>query len=98
MSYEIEYTVEAIRDLNQLKKRDQVLVVTAIDAQLRHTPAQVTRNRKPLRPNAIAAWELRIGDFRVLYNVEAIVRVVEIKRIGRKSGHRLVLGEQEVEP
>jgi hypothetical protein len=30
-----------------------------------------TRNRKPLRDNPLADWELRVGRFRVFYEVDA---------------------------
>lgn len=51
---------------------------------MRYEPAVKTRNRKQLRPNSVAEWELRIGDFRVLYNVDQQVCIVEIRRIGEK--------------
>lgn len=37
--------------------------------------------------NEIAAWELRLGNFRVLYNVDEQVRIVEVQRIGEKRGN-----------
>jgi hypothetical protein len=33
-------------------------------------PTLETRNRKPMRPNPIAPWELRIGHLRVYFEVE----------------------------
>ena len=30
-----------------------------------HQPAVEMRNRKPMRPNPVAPWELRIGNLRV---------------------------------
>ena len=35
----------------------------------------------------MAAWELRIAEFRVFYNVEEQVQIVEIKGIGEKEGY-----------
>jgi hypothetical protein len=29
-----------------------------------------TRRLKPLRPNPVAGWELRFGDYRVLYDAD----------------------------
>lgn len=40
-----------------------------------------------MRSNDKAEWELRIGDYRVLYTVGAQVRIVEIQRIGEKRGN-----------
>jgi mRNA-degrading endonuclease RelE of RelBE toxin-antitoxin system len=65
----VEFTAEAVEDVKAFRKFDQQHIVGAIDAQL---PAQATtpsRNRKPLRPNSLAEWELRVRDFRVFYDV-----------------------------
>jgi mRNA-degrading endonuclease RelE of RelBE toxin-antitoxin system len=97
MAYEIEYTEEAIRDLNWLTRNEQVIVLSAIDEQLRHEPSVETRNRKRLRPNDVAEWELRTGIFRVLYNVDEVVRIVEIERIGKKPGSRYMFRGEEAE-
>ena len=42
----------------------------AILARLRDQPTTPTRAIKRLRPNPFAEYELRVGDLRVLYNVE----------------------------
>ena len=46
---------------------------------------------QPLHPSPVADWELRVGDFRVLYNVREEELVVEIVGIGvkdRRARHR----------
>jgi mRNA-degrading endonuclease RelE of RelBE toxin-antitoxin system len=84
--YEIEYTPRAIEDLKWFKKHEQNQIVDGIDLQLRYEPTVEARNRKRMRLNSVAAWELRIGDFRVLYDVDEQVRIVEIQRVGEKRG------------
>ena len=42
------------------------MVFDAVDEQLMHQPTVETRNRKPMRPNPVAPWELRIEELRVL--------------------------------
>jgi mRNA-degrading endonuclease RelE of RelBE toxin-antitoxin system len=64
--YEIRYTQPAIDDLKTFRKHDQQLIVSGIQDQLSFEPTTETRNRKPLRPNPTATWELRLGDIRVL--------------------------------
>ena len=94
--YDSKYTETAIADLQQFKKYEQNQILDGIDQQLRYQPTVETRNRKQLRPNTTAAWELRIGDFRVLYDVDEQVSIVEIKRIGEKRGNVLFFrGQQE---
>lgn len=95
--YEIEYTPQAIADLKWFSKHEQNIIVDGVEANLRYTPTTITRNRKRMRPNAIAEWELRIGNFRVFYEVEMQVRIVEIQRIGEKRGSRFFFHGHEEE-
>ena len=50
------------------------------------SPARIQDARSP--PD-IAAWELRIGIFRVFYNVDDLVQVVSIERIGEKPNNTI---------
>jgi len=50
-----------------------------------------------MRPNDVAEWELRLGDFRVLYDVDESVRIVEIQRVGEKRGNRFFFRGREGE-
>jgi mRNA-degrading endonuclease RelE of RelBE toxin-antitoxin system len=75
--------------LKSLKKNEQNEVLDDIDANLRHEPAIETRNRKRLRPNQTAEWELRIGQFRVFYDVYEAVKIVSIEAVGLKIGSLL---------
>lgn len=63
--YQIEYTEDAEQDLRSFRKFERKYIVDEIDANLQHEPTMETRNRKRLRPNDIADWELRIGKYRV---------------------------------
>ena len=69
----------------------------SIDAQLRYEPTVETRNRKELRPNEVASWELRIGRFRVFYDVDEKDRNVSIEAIGFKIGHELFIRGERTE-
>jgi mRNA-degrading endonuclease RelE of RelBE toxin-antitoxin system len=89
--FEIEFMPEALDDVKALKKPEQTQVVEAIEIQLRHQPAEPTRNRKRLRPNPVAEWELRVGKFRVFYNVSELSRTVEIVAVGFKIGNLLFI-------
>jgi mRNA-degrading endonuclease RelE of RelBE toxin-antitoxin system len=67
------------------------LSLIGLEEQLTHQPTVETRNRKKLRPNQIAEWELRIGKYRVFYDVDTGANVVEVKMIGYKEGNRLLV-------
>jgi mRNA-degrading endonuclease RelE of RelBE toxin-antitoxin system len=62
------------------------VILDGINEQLRYEPTVITRNRKPLRRNSTATWELRVEQFRIFYEVDQQVRIVEIQRVGEKRG------------
>jgi mRNA-degrading endonuclease RelE of RelBE toxin-antitoxin system len=95
--FEVRFTQEAIDDLRSFRSYDQQQVITAIESQLEHQPTNVTRNRKRLRPNQLAEWELRVGDFRVFYDADSARAVVSIVAVGRKQGNKLFVHGQEYE-
>jgi hypothetical protein len=73
-------------------------VLDALKAQLRYEPLRETRNRKPLRPNPLAPWELRVGLLRVFYEVDAVEsHLVNVLAIGMKKGNRLIVSGKEIE-
>ena len=83
MTYLIEFTPEAVEHLSQLTARQQSTVFDAIEVQLKHEPMVETRNRKPMRPNPLAPWELRVGTARVYYETVVEPRaLVRIRAIG----------------
>ena len=65
-----------------------------IDSSLKHEPERETRNNKALRPNRLAERELRIGRFRVFYDIEA-GKTVKIEAVGHKRGNCLYIGGEE---
>lgn len=96
--YEIEYSPQAIKHLQGLKKHQQVRVADTIERQLTYEPTVETRNRKPLEPNPIAPWELRVDQVRVFYEVtEEPQRTVHVHAIGVKVGNRLQIAGEEVD-
>ena len=89
--FELEFTASALDDLAYFKKAEQNLILDNIEASLRHEPLVETRHRKPLRPNDLSAWELRVGNFRVFYDVDETAKVVLIKAIGYKKRNVLYI-------
>lgn len=87
--YDIEFSPEALGDLKSFKKFEQQKIISGIDEQLQYEPMVETRNRFRMRPNEIAAWELRLEQYRVLYNVEETVKIVRVEVIGFKIGNLL---------
>jgi hypothetical protein len=44
-----------------LTARQRATVFDAVERQLADEPSKETRNRKPLKPNPVAPWELQVG-------------------------------------
>ena len=89
--YPIDLTPEAFEDLSALRRFDQSRVVESMEIQLCHEPAKETRNRKRLRPNELAEWELRVDNLRVFYDVRADPGTVKVIAIGVKIGSDLYI-------
>jgi mRNA-degrading endonuclease RelE of RelBE toxin-antitoxin system len=96
--YRIDYSPASEEHLRALTARQRAPVFDIVDDQLGDEPAVETRNRKPMRPNPLAPWELRIGDLRVYYDIaEESEPVVTIVAIGIKDRNRILIGGEEVE-
>jgi mRNA-degrading endonuclease RelE of RelBE toxin-antitoxin system len=96
--YTVEFAQSVERHLRVLPARERTTVLDAIGRQLLHEPLKETRHRKPLRPNPIAPWELRVGQLRVFYEVAGSESgVVRILAVGRKRRNALVIGDKEIQ-
>lgn len=93
MAFTITITAEADSQLQYFAAREQRLIAAAIQVCLLLQPATTTKAVKRLRPNDVAELELRIGDFRVLYNVQGQEVLVVV--VGRKVGNRLIVNGEE---
>jgi mRNA-degrading endonuclease RelE of RelBE toxin-antitoxin system len=70
--------------------------VSQIREQLTDQPLLETKNRKLLRDNPIASWELRVGKYRVFYEVNDLAQTVSIVSIGHKAHNILLIRDKEV--
>lgn len=98
MPYDLRFAESVKQHLEALTPRERSTVLITIERQLLHEPLAETRNRKPLRPNPIAPWELRVGKLRVFYEVASgDPGVVRVLAVGKKAGNILIIGGQEIE-
>jgi mRNA-degrading endonuclease RelE of RelBE toxin-antitoxin system len=70
-------------------------VLDAVDRLLATRPTVVTRNCKPLRPNDLSSWELRVGIHRVFYDVDEQNQEVLVTAAGWKEHNKLFIRGQE---
>jgi mRNA-degrading endonuclease RelE of RelBE toxin-antitoxin system len=95
-TYQFEFAEAVKTHVAALTARQRTTVLDAIERQLVGEPLKESRNRKPLRPNPIAPWELRVGDLRVFYEVAASpASVVHILAVGIKDRNIVRIGGQE---
>jgi addiction module RelE/StbE family toxin len=82
--YRIDFAVGVVRDLAELRAYDRQRLLGSIEQQLSHQPLEATRNRKPLHGQEEPIWELRVGTYRVFYDVEESERRVIVRTVRRK--------------
>ena len=92
--YSIEYAEGVSDDLAGLRAHERARILDAIEAQLTHEPTLQTRNRKrlvgliPPWQHIEPVWELRIGEYRIFYDVDEMASVVVVRAICRKPPHK----------
>lgn len=97
MPFVIDYSPDAEDHLRALTSGQRSIILDSVEEQLAYQPDVETRNRKPMRPNPVAPWELRIGDFRVYYDiVQEPVKRVLVRAIGIKIRNSIWIGREEV--
>jgi mRNA-degrading endonuclease RelE of RelBE toxin-antitoxin system len=93
--YRIRVTAGAETDLRWFSVYARRIILDGLEVHLQYLPTQGTRRIKQLGPNPVAGWELRLGDFRVLYDVDETERVVTVQVIGEKERDRFLVQGQE---
>ncbi|OYV88637.1 MAG: hypothetical protein B7Z73_08155 [Planctomycetia bacterium 21-64-5] len=80
MPYEILYSDEAVKKLKGLRAFDRTAILDQIEQVLDTNPMQESKARvKMLRQPAPTQYRLRVGEFRVFYDVVGqSVHVIEI--------------------
>jgi mRNA-degrading endonuclease RelE of RelBE toxin-antitoxin system len=94
-AYTIILAEGAEGDFRSMTAYERRLVLDGMETHLSHRPTEQSRRIKKMRPNPIAAWELRLGDYRVLYDVGESERNVIVQVIGEKVGNRLIVQGEE---
>jgi mRNA-degrading endonuclease RelE of RelBE toxin-antitoxin system len=95
--YQIAVTESANDDLSVYTAFERKTIASAIRAQLTYQPMIETRQRKKLRDNPVASWELRIGKYRVFYEIDEMSRKVTIIAIVHKEHNILFVRGKEVQ-
>jgi mRNA-degrading endonuclease RelE of RelBE toxin-antitoxin system len=94
MAFSIIILPQADRDIQHYRVPVQRVIIDGIRLYLSQDADQETKRKKPLRPNPIASWELRIDIYRVFYHVAQ--QTVTVVAVGHKEHNRLYIRDVEV--
>lgn len=92
--FAIEYAKGVAEDLKNIRAYKRAQILDSIDDQLKHEPTVQTRNRKilvgltPPWEYVEPVWELRVGDYRVFYDIDEDAFIVIIRAIRHKPPHK----------
>src|SRR5438874_2196974 len=96
--YTLEYAESVAEDLKDLRAHERRRILDKIDEQLIYAPAQETRNKKvliglkPLWEHEEPVWELRVGKYRVFYDVNEVDQRVIVRAVREKPPHQTTEG------
>ncbi len=91
--FTIFFSTDAKEDLKSIRAHDRQMILDAIETQLIDAPTLETKKRKFLRNlvppfDAIPPiWQLRVGTFRVFYDVSEEQFQVFVRAVRRKPAH-----------
>lgn len=79
--YQITFKKSALKELSDISKPYNQNIAIAID--------KLTENPKPDGVKKLKgeenAYRIRIGDYRVIYTIEDVIKIVEIQRIRHRK-------------
>lgn len=93
MGFKVQIVPSAVEELRAIKVFYRRHIVSAIEEQLMWQPSVESRHRKRLE-NVDASfehepplWEVRVGEFRVFYDVDETGNTVFVRAIRHQRGH-----------
>ncbi|MBI2981267.1 MAG: type II toxin-antitoxin system RelE/ParE family toxin [Deltaproteobacteria bacterium] len=88
--YQIEIVPDAVEELKMIPAFHRKRIEQAVEGQLRFEPVKRTKNRKSLE-GVVAGfehepplWQLRVGEWRVFYDVDLEEKIVTIRAVREK--------------
>jgi len=79
MSYHIHYSPHAERDLKKLPNDIQIRIVSALDSLLNNPENHIKRLE------SLPLFSFRVGEFRVILNIEEESSIIKILKIGKRN-------------
>jgi len=89
LEYEIQLKPSAVKDMDRLRKYDATIVGDGMESHLSHHPTRESKSRiKRLKGISDPDYRLRVGNYRVFYNVHETQRRVDVLRVLHKDQTR----------
>jgi mRNA-degrading endonuclease RelE of RelBE toxin-antitoxin system len=86
--FSVMYQAEALEDLRRVRVFDRVRILDDVERHLTEEPLRMSGHRRALRlPGRLPIFQLKVGDYRVFYDVDTVqVRVIvrHVHAKGRK--------------
>ena len=83
MNYTVELKPRAVKDLKDLQRQDASRIADALE----HLAAGMSGDVKKLT-NFTPEYRLRVGQFRVLFEIESGTRIVVYRVVHRREAYR----------
>lgn len=96
MDFVLTATPSADADLDYYRTFEQRVIVAAIKVHLASDADVETSRRKRLAQHPVASWELRVGKYRVFYELEEQA-TVKIVAVGHKEHNQLFVRGKRIE-
>ena len=83
MTYKVEYTEQAIKELRKIDKHTQFFILAWIEKNLVdcENPRQ---HGKGLTANRSGQWRYRVGDYRIIAEIEDDKVIILVLTVGRR--------------
>ena len=84
MKYTVEYTAQAVKELKKLDKQNRALIIGWIEKNLVGC-TDPRQHSKGLTANRSGQWRYRVGDYRLLAEIQDKKIVILILNVGHRS-------------
>jgi mRNA-degrading endonuclease RelE of RelBE toxin-antitoxin system len=97
MAFEVRYSRRAVAQLRNLRAFDRATILDEIERILTINPTVQSKAKiKKLREPAATAFRLRVGDFRVFYDLDEVSTAVNVVQIlSKQDSLRYLEGSHE---
>jgi mRNA interferase RelE/StbE len=79
--YQLIIKKEALKELQSLPKRNVIAITNAIEQLATEPRPQGCKKLVNTKENL---WRVRVGDYRIIYLIDDIIRIVNVRKIGHR--------------